>query len=68
VTAACIARRAIPVGAVLPDGAEWHYTVTFRDSRWRVLIFAPGPRGGGYLVHVDPKTGRILRVQPQTQR
>jgi hypothetical protein len=65
VTAACIARRAIPVEAELPPGKEWYHTVTFRDSRWLVSIYGQGMRRGGYLIHVDPRTGRVLRVEPQ---
>ncbi len=65
VTAACIARRAIPPRAELPSGTQWYHTVTFRDSHWLVSIFAPGVRGSGYRIHVDPKTGRVLKVEPQ---
>src|SRR5215510_3536299 len=63
VVAACIARRAIPTGLTAPSGETWHYAVTFRDSRWLVTVHDPDAcaPGGGYLIQIDPKSGRILR-------
>lgn len=65
-TAACIAREAIPGGAEPASGGVWNYAVTFRNSRWVVTIHDPDPSvAGSYLIHVDPKTGRVLRVETQ---
>jgi hypothetical protein len=66
-TAACIARKVIPPEARPASGGAWHYSVGFRDSRWVVTIHDPSAcvLGAAYLIHVDPKSGRVLKVQPQ---
>jgi hypothetical protein len=65
VAAACIAAKVVPPDDT-PD-CEWRYSVTFRNSRWIVSIFDSSitVRDGGYLIHVDPKSGRILKIDPQ---
>ncbi len=64
VAAACIAAKVIPADDT-PD-CDWRYSVTFRNSRWIVSIFDSSitVRDGGYLIHVDPKSGRVLKIDP----
>src|SRR5262245_16863125 len=67
VAAACIAAKVIPIPPDTRPDCEWRYTVTFRGSRWIVRIFdsSISVRDGAYLMHVDPKSGRILTIQGQ---
>ena len=65
VAAVCIASKVIPPDHETDCGLR--YSVTFRNARWIVSIFDSSltVREGGYLIHVDPKSGRILKFDPQ---
>jgi hypothetical protein len=65
--AACLARKVIPPDARPASGGGWNYSARFRDSRWLVTIHDPNAcvPGAAYVIQVDPKSGRVLKVQPQ---
>jgi hypothetical protein len=63
VAAVCIASKVIPVDRESDCG--FRYSVTFRDSRWFVRIFdsTATVRNGAFLIQVEPKSGRITKIQ-----